>query len=66
MKTLRCQHEDEYRKLQDELDLQKSKVRTFLEQKIYLCVPCFVFILVPVAGGKAEGFTAIAVESDGR
>lgn len=28
MKALQCQHEDEYRKLQEELHLQKSKVST--------------------------------------
>lgn len=30
MRALRCEHEDECRKLQEELDLQKSKVHIFL------------------------------------
>lgn len=63
IKALRCQHEDECEKLQKELDLQKSRVRSSLK-----CDKNVIFVnltlMFYITGRQTESFIAIAVESN--
>lgn len=66
LSALRCKHEDDCRRLQEELDIQKSKVcplNYLLLVFAILSLLCLCYI--SISGGEAKGFIAVAMESNG-
>lgn len=66
MKALRYQNEDECRKLQEELGLQRTKVLTNSGIYIKYCAHVVINPLINFTGRPTENFIAIAMESNGR
>jgi hypothetical protein len=64
IKALRCELEDECRKLEEELHLQKSKVWNTYDKLITSQTVIFNIFFAIFSGRKAKGFAAVAMECD--